>query len=373
MKNSMIKPKVLLLGKLPPPYIGPAIATNILLGSDLKHEFDLIHLDTSDHRDINTLGSIDFWNIFLAFKHYFLLMRRLVRKRPDLVYIPNGQTTISYYRDAVFILISKCFRRKIVCHLRGGNFRNWYDSSNSFNQYIVRKIHSLIDGQIILGDNLRKMFKGILPESKIFVIPNGASYNFLNNKNKQSNSVRILYLANFHKTKGVLDVLYSVPYVTQNHPNIEYIFAGNWRDEKTKEEFDDFVKNHKNIPISVLGPVVGGAKFELFSSSDIFVFPSYYPAEGHPWVIVEAMAAGLPIISTDQGAITESVIDGVNGFIVKKKSPNQIADKIDYLLVNPEFRQEMGLASRQHYLNHFTEVKMVEKISRCFKRVISES
>ena len=69
----MPKQKIILFGKLPPPFIGPAIATKIILSSNLKNEFELIHLDTSDHRDINTLGVIDFWNIYLAFKHYCTL------------------------------------------------------------------------------------------------------------------------------------------------------------------------------------------------------------------------------------------------------------------------------------------------------------
>ena len=51
----MAKPKVLILGKLPPPYIGPAVAAKIILNSKLKDSFKLIHLDTSDHRDISTL------------------------------------------------------------------------------------------------------------------------------------------------------------------------------------------------------------------------------------------------------------------------------------------------------------------------------
>jgi len=76
-------------------------------------------------------------------------------------------------------------------------------------------------------------------------------------------------------------------------------------------KFFKFLEKYSETSVHVVGPVVGTQKFELLSSSDIFVFPTYYPPEGHPWVIVEALAAGLPIISTDQGAITESVFHGV--------------------------------------------------------------
>jgi glycosyltransferase involved in cell wall biosynthesis len=93
--------------------------------------------------------------------------------------------------------------------------------------------------------------------------------------------------------------------------------------------------------------------------------------EGHPWVLVEAMAAGLPIISTDQGAITESVIDGVNGFIVDSNNPLQIAEKLEYLMDHPEIREKMGKESRRLYEENFTEEKMIEKLKDVFNTVLN--
>ena len=85
------------------------------------------------------------------------------------------------------------------------------------------------------------------------------------------------------------------------------------------------------------------------------------------------MAAGLPIISTDQGAITESVIDGVNGFIVKKQNPQQIAEKIKILIEKSELRLKMGNESRRLYEENFTEEKMVERLTQAFNAVLSSS
>ena len=100
------KPKVIFLGKLPPPYIGPSVACQLILNSDLKNRFNLIHLDMSDPRDINTLAKLDFTNFYLAFKQYFMLISKILVHRPDLVYIPAGQTTVGWFRDAVFIVMS---------------------------------------------------------------------------------------------------------------------------------------------------------------------------------------------------------------------------------------------------------------------------
>ena len=85
---------------------------------------------------------------------------------------------------------------------------------------------------------------------------------------------------------------------------------------------------------------------------------------------IEAMGAGLPIVSTDRGAITESVIDGKNGFIVGQKNPLQIAEKIKYLINNPEQRKKMGEESRRLYLENFTEDKMIARLSQTFNVVL---
>ena len=93
--------------------------------------------------------------------------------------------------------------------------------------------------------------------------------------------------------------------------------------------------------IKFIGTVSGQSKVDVLLQADVFVLPTYYPAEGQPWAILEAMAAGLPIISTDQGAITESVVDGVNGFIVEKRNSDQVAAKIVQLCQDSRLRRLM--------------------------------
>lgn len=367
----MSRIKIIFLGPLPPPFMGPSVATQIILNSKLKDEFDLIHLDTSDHRNLNKLGSIDFRNVSLALRHYCILISLIITKWPSLVYIPISQTTIGYLRDAGFIIISKLFGLRVVCHLRGGNFKNWYNSSAAITRCLVRSVHLLVDGQIVLGNSLKYMFNGIVPEKKLFVVPNGRDFKIITHSQKHPDMIRILYLANFIRTKGVLDTLKAAPDVYNFAPKTEFIFAGTWFDEYTKREFEAFTKEYPKLPIILKGAVYGQDKCDLFHSSDIFVFPSYYPAEGHPWVIVEALAFGLPIISTDQGAITESVIDKINGFIVEKQNSHQIAEKIKLLIDDSDLRKTMGQASRRLYLKNFTEEKMAERLSRTFNSVLT--
>lgn len=362
--------KILFLGKLPPPYIGPAIACQIIINSNLKDEFRIIHLNTSDHRDINTLAKFDFTNFYLAFKHYFLLFYYLIKHNPQIVYIPAGQTTVSFLRDSVFILGAKLFRKKVVCHLRGGNFKNWYNSTSVLTKWWVRFVQRKVDAQIVLGNNLKPLFNWLMPENRIFVVPNGGNFPHVQFKNT-SEKIRVLFLANFIKTKGILDVLDAASIVCKQKTNVEFVFAGSWRDQEVKHYFEQFDKT--NINLTIAGAVKGDSKLQLYAESDIFVFPTYYPNEGHPWVIIEAMAAGLPVISTDHAAITESVIDGINGFIVEPRNPQQIAEKIQYLIDNTEIRLQMGKESRRLYEENFTEEKMVERLSNVFNTLLQNA
>lgn len=371
MNDSTKKTQIIFLGKLPPPFIGPALACQMILDSRLKDEFELIHLNTSDHRDINTLGKIDLGNIWHAVHQYWMMLTLLLKYPKAMVYIPAGQTTIGYIRDAVFIVMAKIAGRKVITHLRGGNFLNWYNKAPGYAKWVVRKVHPHVDAQIILGENLRPLFNWLLPEKRIHVVPNGGNYS-IPGVQKNTNRLAVLFLGNFIGTKGVLEVLYAAGHLLDLKDRLEFRFAGSWRDEATKTAFLKYKEEHPELPVTIVGPVSGEEKFRLLASSDLFVFPTYYPNEGHPWVIVEAICAGLPVISTDHAAIRESVIQGVNGFLVPKQDAKAVADKIRLLANDEALREKMGRASREHYKNGFTHEIMIQRLGNVFQKVAEE-
>ena len=357
--------RILFFGKVPPPYIGPAVATEKILNSDLKNRYNLIHFDTSHHHEISELGKIKLKNIYFPFVLYLRLVFIIIRKKPDIVYIPSQQTTIGYLRDIPFFIITKFFGIKLVCHLRGGYFLNWYNECSFFMKYIIRKIQKMIDAQIVLGRNLRKLYEPFMDVNKIFVVPNGGHYDYSKSPNIKKNQIDILFLGNFIRSKGIIDFIKAgLMLPPKYHKFIKMQMAGNWRDCKT--EIQDLLIDNSDFPILNLGPINGQEKNNILVNSDIFVFPTFYRNEGHPWVIVEAMAAGLPIISTDRGAIIESVIDGYNGFIVEPNNTAQISKKLELLIRDKKLRIEMGKNSRKMYENNFTENKIVENFSNVF-------
>jgi len=345
--------------------MGPSVATEIILNSRFVEEFNVIHIDTADRRPLNKLTKIDITNIYLGLKHFFLLLWKLLFTKADLVYIPISQRTVGFLRDTLFIFLSKLFKKKVVLHLRGGYFREFYNSSCRVTKYIIRKTLKYVDRMIVLGDCLKHLFDGLIPPEKLSVVPNGLnmSFDLDEERNPNGGKFAILFLSNLIETKGFKEVLYTVKQVTQRHPNVKYVFAGGWRKKKDKRECEDYIEKEKiNDYVDFTGTVNGKQKTKLLKDADLFVFPTYYPMEGHPWAVVEAMAAGLPIITTDQGCIKESVIDGENGFIIPKRDAEAITEKIIHLIENSKQREDMGRKSRELYEANFTQEHFVQRM-----------
>ncbi|MEO8760844.1 MAG: glycosyltransferase family 4 protein [Bacteroidia bacterium] len=371
----MTKPKVLLLGKLPPPYMGPSIATEILLKSTLKNNFELIHLDTKINHKISSFGRWSFTKVFKNISIYFTMFFLLSKHKPNLVLVPISQTTIGFFKDSLFILIAKLFGKKVLLQLRGSNFKTWISHSSLFNKSYVKFILKKTQGIIVLGNNLKYLFVDYYNNDNIFVVPNGGDY--IIPKRNESDEVKILYLSNLLASKGVEDVFKAIEILNREinvisseveKPKFSIDLIGEWYNENDKNNCLA-IKENNQLPMRVHSSKGIAEKFQYLADADIFVFPPREP-EGHPWSIVEAMSASLPIISTNQGAIIESVIDSVNGFIVEPNDPEQIAEKLKLLIEDIELRKKMGAASRQLYLANFTEAKMVEKLTAVFNKII---
>jgi glycosyltransferase involved in cell wall biosynthesis len=365
----MKKPVVLLLGKLPPPYMGPSIATSILLQSSLNEHFQLVHLDTRAHRSLESMGR---WSVSKVFRTLFIYSRLkwlIVRYWPKVILIPVSQSTLGFFKDAMYLIIAKSFFRKTIFHLRGSNFRNWYLSSSPLNQWFVRSMLKLVNGVIVQGERLKPVFRDLVPEYRIHVVPNGADYP-VSPDYRRHTPFEILYLANLQASKGIEDVLEAVKLLIQNPPG-DFILrvVGAWRSDEMKRTCTDFVSRNR-LPVKFFPAVEAMEKFDFMKQADAFVFTPREP-EGHPWVIVEAQAAGLPVIATAQGAIPEAVKEGVNGFIVNVKSPGEIADRLRQLMSNEPLRQEFAHQSRSTYLKEYTEKKMVERMTSALEAVMN--
>jgi glycosyltransferase involved in cell wall biosynthesis len=177
---------------------------------------------------------------------------------------------------------------------------------------------------------------------------------------RASERFRILYLGTLSHLKGVLVLLSSISIVVKSRQDVEFVFAGSWYNKKDQEEAESIIANgglHRFV--SFIGVVKGQKKDIILKSSDIFVFPGIQQ-EGQPLVVLEAMAAGLPILFTNRGSLRETVREGENGMEILPDNPNDLAAKVLWLLDHPLKIKQMGEQSRFWFekcytMDHFTE------------------
>ncbi len=314
------KKKVLILGKLPPPYMGPSVAFEILINSGLKNHYLLLSLDVKANESLDTLGKWSFKKLFANLGIYRKLFSLLQKEKPDVALIPISQATIGFLKASVFIVICKLAGTKCLIQLRGSDFKRWISNASGITQAYVKWILGMTQGVLVLGNNLKYLFEDYFTEKQIHVVPNGGNYQIQPRTETVQDEIRIIYLANLQPSKGIEDVIAAIAIVEKELPGkFSLQVIGAWRKESTRVACLQMVEE-KKLPVTFLSPEVSKNKFEYLVASDIFVFTPREP-EGHPWVIIEAMASGLPVISTNQGAIVESVLDGENGYIVPTRNP----------------------------------------------------
>jgi glycosyltransferase involved in cell wall biosynthesis len=347
---------VAFLAPTPPPVMGPSIATRIVLDGPIPADLRLFHIDTADRRALDTLGRIDLANFWNAIRTSARLFWTLLVRRPRLVYIPISQTTLGYLRDSLYLLLAWIFRARVAIHLRGGDFHAFYDGCGRVMRAWVRFSLRHVDGVIVLGECLRPLFTPFVPAERIHVVSNGEDFPELEGcrRDYAGRDLHVVYLGTLMSVKGVDDLLRAVPLVLRRHPGTRFTLAGEWCGEDFRRWAEGFVREQGiDGRVRFAGPVDRAGKTALLREADLFVLPS--TREGHPWAIVEALAAGLPIVSCDTGCVRESVLDGCNGRLVPMRAPEELARAIDEMVSAPDRLARMARESRSHYLSRFTK------------------
>jgi glycosyltransferase involved in cell wall biosynthesis len=107
----------------------------------------------------------------------------------------------------------------------------------------------------------------------------------------------------------------------------------------------------------------------LLADAQLFVLSTR--SEAFPYTVLEAMRAGLPVVSSDVGGIREAVADGVTGMLVPPRDPAALRDRLRQLILDPALRGSLGSASRRVFLEQFTLNKMVDKTIQVYREVLS--
>jgi glycosyltransferase involved in cell wall biosynthesis len=337
----------------------------------LENRISFLHLDTADRRGLANIDQIDLTNIALAGYHCLKYLWLLLAKRPVIVYLPVAQNQLGFLRDCLFLIPARILKKSLVVHLHAGGFDTFYQDSSPIMRMLIRFALTKAHRAIVLGSSLVHTFHGVIPPERVRVIPNGTEDPFLAGRDRRRNGHgrTIIFLSTLMKEKGALDLLESLPRVAERVPDLQAVFAGEWFRQSVKDFATEAVRRMRlESRVKFLGPVVPPFKYELLNTADVFVLPSY--SEGQPFAILEAMAAGLPIVSTRVGCIPDTVVDGVNGFLLEPGDVNALTEKLTLLLTDDHLREKMSDASRERFLTRYALENFNSRLTAMFNELL---
>lgn len=171
--------------------------------------------------------------------------------------------------------------------------------------------------------------------------------------------LNFLFIGRLLKEKGIHDFIAAIKLVKQQYPDTTFTVLGAVDKSNLGALSEEEVSNLIQAGTIEYPGHVDNIQ-EWIVKSDVFVLPSY--REGVPRSTQEAMAIGRAVITTDVPGCRETVIDGVNGFIVPRWNPEKLAEKMIYFIENPEKTQLMGEASHKIAIEKFDANKVNQKL-----------
>lgn len=349
------KGDIIFLLHLPPPVHGSSLVGQFIKNSKLINKsFDGRYINLLMSRNVNESGSISIMKIFRSVKVWFILLSKLISKRSDLCYFALTTTGAAFYRDFLLVVLLRIFGVKTIFHLHNKGVKN--KSKNKINRIIYKFVFN--DSNIILLS--MKLYSDIelyVPQSRVYICPNGIENNFLIKTSRldpTQKPVKILFLSNLIETKGVYDLINACALLNEKGLRYECDFIGGLGDINYEQFNNQIIKNKLTDKVKYLGVKYNEGKEVAFQQADIFVLPTYYSNECFPLVILEAMKFGLPVISTYEGGIPDIVEDGVTGYLVAQKDVNELAEKIQLLIEDSLLRDRMGKAGQLKYETQYT-------------------
>jgi glycosyltransferase involved in cell wall biosynthesis len=353
----------------PPLGGGAANATAYILGEYSKNpdlEVDLVTSSIDSHYHLEKIGErISIHRIPIgkneknlhyqsqkellvyAWKAYFFAKKLIRKNKYDLSHsfftVPCG--FVSY-------LLKKKYKIPYVVSLRGSDVPGYSDRFVLLYKFIkplTRLIWKKSFAVIANSKGLKELALKTNPKQEIGVIYNGIDVNqFVKLESykvikSEGQKFKLLCVTRITPRKGVRYLIEAIKKLSEKSDNVSLQIIGDGDEkaelEKLVEELG--IKNKVEftglIPHEKLPP--------YFGSADVFVLPSLN--EGMSNSMLEALATGLPLIATDTGGTRELLEDNVNGFIIKMKDSQDIADKIDILMKNEDLRKRMDEESQK--------------------------
>lgn len=299
---------------------------------------------------------------------YFHFVGYLVRGRVSLIHV-HVASRASFWRKSVFLLLGQCFGIPTILHLHGAEFELFYSQEcGRLRQAFIRYIFDHTDRVVVLSEAWRSWVSTITANPHVEAIYNPVILPDALTAWGDRKSGSILSLGRIGKRKGSYDLLDAAARIVAETPGLSIRLGGDGEVEGARNRAVQLgLQDH----LELLGWVAGADKERELRTATVYVLPSYN--EGLPMSVLEAMAAGLPIVSTPVGGIPEAVSDGTEGFLVQPGDVAALSAKLACLLSDPVLAQRMGQAAHRKVETCFSAQAILPKIEQMYREIGCEA
>lgn len=356
---------------LPPPVHGAAMMGQYIHDSRLINEsFNCHYINLTTARNLEDIGRLSARKI----KDFFCLLwniRKTIKAfHPNLVYVTPNACGGAFYKDFIVVEMLKSLGCKIVLHYHNKGVSK--HQNRLLDNLLYRSFFSHVK-VILLADSLFQDVCKYVQRKNVLICPNGipkTEVDISSLEDRNEGTPHLLFLSNLIESKGILVLLDACKLLQNRGASFVCDIVGGETEEISAQRLASEIDSMGLSDIvHYQGRKYGEDKAVFLKRASIFVSPSYNDC--FPLVLLEAMQYHLPCISTNEGGIPEIIEDGQTGFIIEKRNPQALADKIVYYLTHPEQCKIMGDAGYERYLQQFTlekfEHRMKEILTKCLQ------
>ena len=278
------------------------------------------------------------------------------------------------YRDGIYAFITPKKYKKIV-YFRGWNpefvkkidnsffLKKWLEKTFLKAEHIIVLSYDFKLKLIEWGYNRPISIQTTLVDEQLLEGLLWESLTEYRGRNEQRN---LLYLGNVARTKGVWEIVDSLKHINGDgrDQNIRLSIAGAGHELEALKKYTE----DNRLNVEYLGYVRGKQKQNAYINAHLYVFASYH--EGMPNSVLEAMAFGLPVITTRVGGIPDFFENGKMGLFLDNRAPEHIAEKIRYLLERPDLMKKISEYNYHYAKTHFYASQVARRFESIVEAVI---
>lgn len=291
------------------------------------------------------------------------VVRFPLRRRPDLVHVHTAHQ-FSFYRATFYVLFSRyVWRVPVVLHVHGSSFDEFLNSDRVIPNVFQRLGFDAASHVIVLSDYWRELVKTETVTETVTTVPNAVDPDSYSNSFDQTMPT-IVFISNLSKRKGTAVFAKAIAALLEQRDDVMVQVAGSGPEAdriKTLEVKHDQFHYH--------GYVTEAEKRSLLAKGSIFVLPSY--AEGLPIAILEAMAAGNAIVSTDVGSVPEVVTEDRGG-VIEPGDPEALVEELNSLCESPAAVTRMATVNQAAVRSEYNWNNVVIELLAIYRELLRE-